>query len=398
MLDFGALPPEVNSSRMYAGAGSGPMMAAASAWDALAGQLESVSRGYEAVISGLVGEGWSGSASNAMADAAAPYVAWMTAAGAKAEEAATRARAAAAAYETAFAATVPPALVTANRTQLTNLVATNIFGQNTTQIAATEAAYAEMWAQDAAAMYGYAASSSTATMLTPFSEPPQTTNVAGQSQQTAAVAQAMATSTATRSQATLSQLMSAVPQQLQTLSAAGPSVSAASPVPSSILTAFSNFNTLTGPISFGNAVSRTITSAGSFGSAIFRSNLQAAGSLPEARTSAAMVGAKALVPEVVRSPVLASVGRAAPIGGLSVPQSWASATPVASAVEEPLWMSEMDLGAAAPLEETAAAGTAAGAPVAGVGPMAGVLARSSVSSVLKVAPRRFQMPRPTFGG
>jgi hypothetical protein len=70
MLDFGALPPEVNSGRMYVGAGSGPMMAAASAWDALASQLDSVSRGYSAVIVGLQGENWSGGASIAMADAA----------------------------------------------------------------------------------------------------------------------------------------------------------------------------------------------------------------------------------------------------------------------------------------------------------------------------------------
>ncbi|WP_141249127.1 PPE domain-containing protein, partial [Mycobacterium avium] len=27
-MDFGALPPEVNSGRMYAGPGSGPLMAA----------------------------------------------------------------------------------------------------------------------------------------------------------------------------------------------------------------------------------------------------------------------------------------------------------------------------------------------------------------------------------
>ncbi|WP_230870431.1 PPE domain-containing protein, partial [Mycobacterium canetti] len=26
-MDFGALPPEINSARMYAGAGAGPMMA-----------------------------------------------------------------------------------------------------------------------------------------------------------------------------------------------------------------------------------------------------------------------------------------------------------------------------------------------------------------------------------
>jgi PPE-repeat protein len=32
-VDFGALPPEINSGRMYAGPGAGPMMAAATAWN-----------------------------------------------------------------------------------------------------------------------------------------------------------------------------------------------------------------------------------------------------------------------------------------------------------------------------------------------------------------------------
>ena len=31
MLDFGALPPEINSGRMYVGPGSGPMLAASAA-------------------------------------------------------------------------------------------------------------------------------------------------------------------------------------------------------------------------------------------------------------------------------------------------------------------------------------------------------------------------------
>ena len=42
------------------------------------------------------------------------------------------------------------------------LIATNFFGQNTAAIAATEAQYSEYWAQDATAMYTYAATSSTA--------------------------------------------------------------------------------------------------------------------------------------------------------------------------------------------------------------------------------------------
>lgn len=36
MVNFSVLPPEINSGRMFFGAGSGPMLAAAAAWDGLA--------------------------------------------------------------------------------------------------------------------------------------------------------------------------------------------------------------------------------------------------------------------------------------------------------------------------------------------------------------------------
>jgi len=398
MLDFGALPPEVNSSRMYAGPGSGPIMAAASAWQALAAQLDSVARGYAAVISGLQGETWSGVASTAMADAAQPYIDWMATEAAKAEETAGQARAAAAAYEAGYAATVPPALVTANRAQYAALVTANIFGHYTTQIAAVEAAYAEMWAQDAQAMYGYAASSSTATNLTPFTEPPQTTTATGQSAQAAAVAQAVGGSTSAGSQSSLSQFIAAVPQQLQSLSAAGSSASTTSS--SSVLTAFGDFNTLASPVNLGAAFSRTVSSGGSFLTGAYRSAIQAKDlpKIAEEGAGAAAAKTKAWVPEGVQRPVLAGVGRAAPIGGLSVPQTWASATPVASAVEEPHWMSEADLGAVPASAETTTAGAAGAGPMAGLGSTSGLAGRPSVSNVLRVAPRRFTMPRPALGG
>jgi len=35
VMDFGALPPDINSARMYAGPGSGPPLTAAAAWDGL---------------------------------------------------------------------------------------------------------------------------------------------------------------------------------------------------------------------------------------------------------------------------------------------------------------------------------------------------------------------------
>ncbi|EUA42711.1 PPE family protein [Mycobacterium xenopi 4042] len=73
------------------------------------------------------------------------------------------------------------------------LVATNFFGQNSPAIAATEAQYGEMWAQDAAAMYGYAGASSAAATVTPFTSPPQTANPLGLAEQAAAVTKAAAT-------------------------------------------------------------------------------------------------------------------------------------------------------------------------------------------------------------
>jgi hypothetical protein len=155
-VDFAMLPPEINSARMYGGPGSGPMLAAASAWNGLAAELRSTALCYGSVLSALTGEEWHGPASAAMSAAVAPYVAWMSTTAAQAEQTAAQAESAVAAYEAAFAATVPPPLIAANRAQLAALVATNVLGQNTPAIAATEAQYGEMWAQDAAAMYGYA--------------------------------------------------------------------------------------------------------------------------------------------------------------------------------------------------------------------------------------------------
>ncbi|HEY9302790.1 MAG TPA: PPE family protein, partial [Mycobacterium sp.] len=165
-MEFGALPPEINSGRMYAGAGPGPLLTAAAAWDGLADELSSTASSYQATVDGLASS-WQGPSSASMSAAAAPYVAWMTATATQAEETANQARAAVAAYEAAFAATVPPPVIAANRTLLMTLIATNILGQNTPAIAATEAHYMQMWAQDAAAMYGYAGSSAAASQLTP---------------------------------------------------------------------------------------------------------------------------------------------------------------------------------------------------------------------------------------
>lgn len=211
-MDFGLLPPEVNSGLMYAGPGPGPLLAAASAWEEVATGLESAARGYSSELTGLTGLSWFGPSSTAMSSAAAPYAAWLQAAAAQAGQTAVQAYGAAAAYEAAYLMTVPPPVIAANRAQLMSLIATNFLGQNTPAIAATEAQYAEMWVQDAAAMYGYAADASAASTLTPYDEPPQTTNPAGQDAQARAMAQ-------TTAQTTGSQTQSVIQQQLTTTAA-----------------------------------------------------------------------------------------------------------------------------------------------------------------------------------
>ncbi|HUB55196.1 MAG TPA: PPE family protein, partial [Mycobacterium sp.] len=174
-MDFAFLPPEINSGRIYTGPGSGPLLAAATVWDGLATELHSAAASYESVIAELSAGPWLGAAAAAMTGAAAPYVAWMRSTATQAEQTATQAKAAAAAYEVTFAAMVPPPVIEANRALLQALVATNLFGQNSPAIAATETLYAEMWAQDATAMYGHAGASASATTLPPFTPAPQTT-------------------------------------------------------------------------------------------------------------------------------------------------------------------------------------------------------------------------------
>jgi PPE-repeat protein len=230
VLDFGALPPEINSGLMYTGPGSGPMMAAASAWDGLASELGTAASGYSSVISELTSGPWVGPASASMVSAVTPYVSWISTAASQAEETANQGRAAAAAYETAFAMTVPPPVIAANRVLLMTLIATNFLGQNTPAIMATEAQYMEMWAQDAAAMYGYAASSAVASLLAPFTAPPNTTTPDASANQSAAVSQANSTPAGNAAQ-TAAQASANATAQL-TSSATAPQAAAATDPPS----------------------------------------------------------------------------------------------------------------------------------------------------------------------
>jgi PPE-repeat protein len=336
-MDFAVLPPEVNSGRMYAGPGSGPMLAAATAWDGLGAELQSTAASYGSVISELSGGPWLGPSSASMAAAAAPYMEWMTTAAAQAEQTATQAKAAAAAYEAAFAMTVPPPLIAANRSLLMTLIATNIFGQNTMAIAAAEADYAEMWAQDAAAMYGYAGSSAAASTLTPFTPPPPTTNPAGAGSQAVAVAQSSISSG--------SQLMSALPQALQGLAAAPAAADPTSTLLTALTAIIIPLTALDIPIA-STAVTASATSATASFTSVgtnYRAFLinadrdfaQGKGPYTGYGPGAALVpqwlfGGPDALAEASSAPspsVAAGLGQATTVGRLSVPSAWTVAAP-----------------------------------------------------------------------
>ena len=367
-MDFAFLPPEINSARMYTGPGSGSMLAAAGSWDALAAELGTTAETYESVVSGLTTLHWRGPASELMMAAADPYVSWLYTTAEQTRQTAMQVRAAAVAYEQAYAMTVPPAVVTANRAQLMALIATNFFGQNTAAIAATEAQYAEMWAQDAAAMSGYATASAAATTLTPFSSPKRTTNPAGLAAQTAAVAQAQANAAAA---GPVSQLISAIQAALPTFN----------PELGFLDIIAGSYSTLSAVRDMEGTADGIIGGEKALG--ILPDLSQVAAQVASPAGVASGLGGGAGLPNAV----LASAGRANSIGPLSVPASWAAP-------------STRTVSALSPAGLTTFSGTeeAAGSGMPGVpGTPAPTLARAS-GVLPRYGVRLTVMPRPPAAG
>jgi PPE-repeat protein len=154
-MSFSLIPPEINSALMYSGAGSGPLLEAAAAWDELAADLESTATQYQTAVTNLTTGPWLGASSAHMASAAEPYITWLQSTATEAAQTGAQAKAAAAAYQTAYTSMVPPPVIEANRAELTTLVSNNFLGQNTGAIAQNEANYLEMWIQDALGMDTY---------------------------------------------------------------------------------------------------------------------------------------------------------------------------------------------------------------------------------------------------
>ncbi|AKN17569.1 PPE family protein [Mycobacterium haemophilum] len=322
-MDFGALPPEINSARMYAGPGAAPMMTAAAAWNGVAAELSTTAAAFESVIAELTGEQWLGPASLSMAAAAQPFVAWLTYTGEAAAHAASQAMASAAAFEAAFAMTVPPPMVAANRALLAVLVATNALGQNTPAIMATQAQYHEMWVQDALAMYGYAAASATAGTLNPLTSPSQMTNPTGLAGQAAAIG---AAASSTVQQVGLGNLINNLPNAVMGL---------ASPVTSTAATELSGIiqdipDILDFPF-VQNTINGVVNTAAWFVMNAIPTAVSLEHTLAPAATVAdvapAAAGAADLVNTVTPTGVAAGLGEASAVGGLSVPASWSTAAP-----------------------------------------------------------------------
>jgi PPE-repeat protein len=362
VFPFAALPPEINSGFLYSGAGSGPLLAASTAWSNLAAELSTTATSWDSII-GTLTEQWTGVGSTAAAAAAQPYVGWLTQTSAAAEQAAAQAQASAAAYEAAFAGVVPPPVIAANRSLLATLVATNFLGINTAAIAATEAQYAEMWVQDAVTLTTYEAASTAAAVLQPLTPAAPTTSPTAAATQSLAVTQAATASPAAGILGGLTGLLSGGNGSLFS------GIFGALPVPvQNLLNAVDGF--IGTPLIFNGVqevgvtaawfVGNTIPTAIALGHTLASAAPAAVSGVSSVTplTGAAAIGEGTLVNSVMGSGASAGLGGASAVGGLSVPASWSSAAPATLA------------SSTAPLEGS---GWTAATDEAGSGPVSGMM-------------------------
>jgi PPE-repeat protein len=167
------------------------LLAAANVWSQLAIELQQTAADYASTVAGIP---WQGPSATAMTLSAIPYVSWMHTTAAQAAQMSMAAATMAGSFAATQAAVVHPSVVTANRTWLAHLIATNFFGINFPAIAATEAQYMQMWAGNTTAMLDYQATRLQTMTLQPFTPPPTTTNPAGVAAQSAAVTTAQSIS------------------------------------------------------------------------------------------------------------------------------------------------------------------------------------------------------------
>jgi PPE-repeat protein len=347
-MSFMMFPPELNSSLMYSGAGSGPLMAAASAWDEVAADLESAAASYQSVLAQLTGTSWLGPTSARMAAATAPYVDWLAGTAGQAAQTSAQARFAAAAYESAFAGTIPPAVIAANRALLAALVATNFLGQNTPAIAATEAQYMEMWFQDGLTMDTYATVAQQAVVL-PQQTPAPTPSDGGTSADAAAAAQSTAQSTSSAGTNLATALQNLFPSLTSnsTTGSNGLSSAASTALPAATTSAVSSDASTVATTATGSilpvqaAYYLTMFASMPAKMLISMSNSMNASQAMQAGQQAMLADVTSILDSKMKammasisgqmrgfgSAISAQLASAGKLGGLSVPNGWAQAAP-----------------------------------------------------------------------
>jgi PPE-repeat protein len=279
-MDFATLPPETNSGRMFAGPGAGSMMKAATAWDGLAARLCTAAGCYREVTSKIA----------ARCEAAPPYVDWLDDIAARARQAAARLAAVAGAHRSALAVMVPPPVIAANRARGRSLATRNCLGQAGPAIADVDAEYERMWARDADAMYAYAAAAADAAALAPFTPPPGNQGASARTWTLQSAPDVLSAG---------DRVMSTIPEALQAFSRSPltPIEASLSPMTASL----SRLSSLSAP---SDAALKHLNA------------LNKGAALRSLFTRPAPVG---------RAAATARLGRAATIGGMSVPRAWAAA-------------------------------------------------------------------------
>ena len=281
---------------------------------------------------------------------------------------------------------------------------------------ATEALYVEMWAQDAAAMYGYAGASAVAAQVTPFAAPPQTAADDGTSNQASAVAQAAAAPAGQAATVAQNAVAAAPTTTTQTTTAttalpaattSGTGATGGATVPPTtffpwleqlIYNTYSNYPS-GGWLGLGltNANITTVlkqtfqayfaVGMGQFGASIGQQTTFGLG------TTAGSGGAWYPTPQFAGlalgnggMPVSAGIGQASTLGRLSVPPGWPGATPAA--------MEEAQLASTfRPIATPTSNAMLNGMPMANA---AG--GRRGAGYVVKYGFRHAVMPRPPIGG
>jgi len=189
-MDFWA-PPEITSALIHSGPGPGSLVTAANVWRELARELEQAAADHASTVAAIP---WQGPSATAMTLSTMPYVAWLHTTASQAAQMSMAATTMAGSFVATQTAVVHPSVVTANRTLLAHLIATNVLGINFPAIAATEAQYLQMWADNTTAMLGYHATSLQTMAMPTFTPASAMTTPTATAAQTAAVASAASAS------------------------------------------------------------------------------------------------------------------------------------------------------------------------------------------------------------